>query len=105
MQSPRYDQVLTGVLPYGGTHEVEVLRNVRFGRRSSRPTDLGENQWLQDRVWDTIETCWSNKPEQRYTLSVVYSVFSNYGQPEARNIKLGDSDTHNNRSIAVTEMT
>jgi hypothetical protein len=76
IQSPHYNQVLTGVLPYDGNNKADVIEDIRHVKRPSRPTDPSQNQWLQDRVWNIITTCWSDKPEQRYELSVVYHVFS-----------------------------
>ena len=88
----RYDQVLTGVLPYDDSNMPDMITRIRDGRRPSRPTDPSRNQWLQDRVWDTITTCWSGKPERRYQLSIVYRVFLKYGR---RNSKLGNLNTCN----------
>jgi hypothetical protein len=76
IRSPRYEQVLTGVLPYGDSDKVNVINDIRLGKRPLRPTGPSQNQWLQDRVWGVITTCWSDKPEQRCELSVVHHVFS-----------------------------
>jgi hypothetical protein len=76
VQSPCYDQVLTGILPYGDGDKDKVTNNIRHGKRPSRPTDPNQNQWLQDHIWDTITTCWSEKPQQRHKLSVVHHIFS-----------------------------
>jgi hypothetical protein len=73
IQLPRYDQVLTGIVPYDDSGFPSIFRR---SKRPSRPTDPSQNQWLQDPVWDTIVTCWSNKPEQRYELSVMHNTFS-----------------------------
>jgi hypothetical protein len=67
IQSPCSTQVLTGILPYDYSE-----RN----KRPSRPTDPSQNQRLNDRIWNTITTCWSDKPERRCELSVVHYVFS-----------------------------
>ena len=75
IQSPHSAQVLTGILPYHDSDEDSLITDIRCGKRPSRPTDPGQNRWLQDRVWDVIVTCWSDKPQQRYELSVVYHVF------------------------------
>jgi hypothetical protein len=76
IQSPHSAQVLTGILPYHDSDKDDLIADIRRGKRPSRPTDPSQNQWLQDRVWDTIVTCWSDKPEQRCELSIVYHIFS-----------------------------
>jgi hypothetical protein len=53
-----------------------MINDIRLHKRPSRPTDPSQNQRLQDRVWDTITTCWSDKPERRCELSVVCYIFS-----------------------------
>jgi hypothetical protein len=53
-----------------------MITHIRHGQRPSCPTGSSWNRWLQDHVWDTITTCWSNKPQQRCELSVVHHVFS-----------------------------
>ena len=88
-QSPRYGQVLTGILPYGGRDKANVVADIVLGKRPPRPGEPSQNQWLQDPVWDTITACWSDKPEQRPKLSVVYDVFLKYGRREARNAEPG----------------
>ena len=88
-QSPRYGQVLTGILPYGGRDKANVVADIVLGKRPPRPRDPSQNQWLQDPVWDTITACWSDKPEQRPKLSVVYDVFLKYGQRGVRNVEPG----------------
>ena len=77
----------------------KVIDGIRLGERPSRPTDPYQNQQLQDPVWDTITTCWSDKPEQRYKLSVVYRVFSGYSLQDA----LGNLNTHNDRNLMIAE--
>jgi len=76
MQSSRYDQVLTGVLPYHGTNVEEMLTNIRAGERPSRPIDPNQGQLLQDPVWDVIATGWHNKPRRRCRLSAMHNMFS-----------------------------
>jgi hypothetical protein len=61
-----------------------MTADIKEGIRPSRPTDPSRNKWLQDPVWDAITTCWSDLPEQRYELSIVYRVFSKHGQPEVQ---------------------
>ena len=76
IHSPRHDQVLTGISPDDGDDRVNAITNIRLGRRPFRPLDPSQNRWLQDRVWNVIVTCWSDKPEQRCGLSIVYHIFS-----------------------------
>jgi hypothetical protein len=76
MRSPPYDQVLTGVLPYDDNNVADMITRIKEGQQPSRPMDPSQNQWLQDRVWDTITTCWSINPQQRCELFVVHHIFS-----------------------------
>jgi hypothetical protein len=101
VQSPCYDQVLTGILPYGNNNRFRMAYNITYGKRPSRPTDPSQNKWLQDPVWDAIMTCWSDTPKQRYELSIVYHVFSGDGQLEAGNVRLGELNTHHNRDLTT----
>ena len=75
VHSPRHDQVLTGIPPDDDDNKATVIADIRPVRRPSRPLDPSQNRWLLDRVWDVIETCWSDKPERRYELPVVCHVF------------------------------
>ena len=74
IQSPRFDQILTGVSPY--SDEADVINEIRRGSRPPRPTDPSQNRWLQERVWDMITTCWSEEREKRCELPVIHHVFS-----------------------------
>ena len=76
MQSLHYDQVFTGISPYDGSKNVDVITHIRLGERPPRPTDPSQSQWLREHVWNLITTCWSGRPEQRCELSVVHHVFS-----------------------------
>jgi hypothetical protein len=80
-----------------------VIADIRDGKRPSRPRNSSRNRWLQDPVWDVITTCWSDKPEQRCKLSIVYQVFSEYGRQESRNAKLGDLSIRHNRHLTAAE--
>ena len=84
VQLPCYDQVITGILPYGDSDKDKMVADISRGKRPSRPRGLSQNKWLHGPVWDAITTCWSDLPEQRYELSIVYRVFSEYGQREAQ---------------------
>jgi hypothetical protein len=76
-----------------------MIADIGRGERPFRPTDPSQNKWLQDHVWDMITTCWSDKPRQRYKLSVVYRVFSGYSLQDA----LGNLNTHNDRNLMIAE--
>jgi len=82
MQSSRYDQVLTGVLPYHGTNVEDMLNNIHDSERPSRPIDPNQGQLLQDYVWDVIATGWHNNPTQRCTLSAMHSTFSSSSEQQ-----------------------
>jgi hypothetical protein len=97
---PRYDQVLTGIFPYDGGDETDVVTDIRLGKRPSRPMDSTQNQRLQDPVWDTISACWSGEPGQRPRLSVVYQAFSRSGR---RVVKRGDLSTQNDGNPTMAE--
>ena len=78
-----YNQVLTGVLPYYDRSRGNMIDDIRCGTRPPRPASRIQDQWLKDRIWDTISTCWSKKPEQRCELAVVHHVFSAPSPPDA----------------------
>jgi len=84
-QSPRYNQVLTGILPYHGSNQADMITEIRTGKRPSRPIDSGQSRLLQDPVWNVITTGWHHKPNQRCKLSVMYHVF----QPPSQRRQLG----------------
>ena len=83
IQSPRYNQVLTGVVPYGGS-EGNWVNDIAAGNRPPRPTDPSKKRWLNDRIWDVITTCWDDRPQWRCELSVVYYAFSTPNRLDAQ---------------------
>jgi hypothetical protein len=87
MQTSHYYQVLTGVLPYEGSKKVDMIKNIRHGKRPPRPRDPNQNQWLEGPVWDVIATCWKNELGYRYELSVVYEVFSMPSRQDTQSVK------------------
>jgi hypothetical protein len=102
--SPCYEQVLTGVLPYGESDT--VIDDVICGKRPSRPTEPSQNRWLQRRVWVTISTCWNNEPAYRCELSTVHRVFSAPSAQAAQNTKSdkqGDLYAQKSRNLAIAE--
>ena len=80
-----------------------MITNIRLGKRPSYPTDPNQNQWLQGLIWDTITTCWSGKPGKRPKLSAIYRVFLEYGQGDARNVGLGNLDSHEGENFTIAE--
>jgi hypothetical protein len=100
IQLLRYDQVLTGIVPYEDSGFPWCFGH---DERPSRPTDPSQNQWLQDPVWDMIVTCWSAKPEQRCELSVMHRIFSTSSLRDARPDKQGDLNVQNNRNFTIAE--
>ena len=107
MQLPHYHQVLTGVVPYAGSEEGNMVKDIRHGKRPPRPRDSNQNRWLQDPVWDAISTCWKNEPASRYELSVVYEIFSmpsSQGTQGAKPEKSGDLCLRNSGNLTITEL-
>ena len=100
IRQPRYDQVLTGIVPYNRENSDTVARDAGRGVRPSRPTGLWRNQRLQNPVWDVIRAGWDHQPEQRCELSVMHNVLLTSGRREA---ELGDLNTRNNRNIMTAE--
>jgi hypothetical protein len=103
IQSLCYGQVLTGILPYDGRKKVDVIARIKSGERPPRPTDPSQNQWLRDRVWNMITTCWSGKLEQRCELSVVYRTLSTLGWRRVPIVREGRLDTQNNSQFTIAE--
>ena len=130
IKPPRYDQVLTGLLPYsdndkdslvvkqplnynralrklfsyGDSDKDGLITHIKHGRRPSRPTDPSRNQWLQDPVWDTLTTCWNDKPEKRCELSIVHHVFSTSGLLNTKPDKPGNlnvQSTETSQSLKI----
>jgi hypothetical protein len=99
----RYDQVLTGVLPYGISDWRDVLTCIKCGKRPSRPTDPVQNQWLHDPVWDMITTCWSDKPKRRCKLPAVYHVFSTSSLQNTEPNKPGDLNVQIKRNPTIAK--
>lgn len=54
------------------TGDFQVMFAVKRGKRPSRPThDLSRTRGLNDAIWQIIETCWDQDPDERYTASQV----------------------------------
>jgi hypothetical protein len=91
------------MLPYDDSNKGDLITRIKSGQRPSRPTDSSSNQWLQDRIWDAITTCWSDKPEDRRELSTVYHVFSTPNRRNANLDKPGNLNVPNSRNFTITE--
>ena len=103
MRSPHYGQVLTGITPYDDGNKSNAINNLKYLAQPSRPTDPGQNRWMQDRVWDAIVTGWSKEPELRCELSALHHVFLMSSIQDARPEKQGDLNVQTDRSLTVTE--
>jgi hypothetical protein len=62
--------------PYDPSGMIGKFFYITRGWQQYRLANPSQNQWLQDSVWDTINTCWSHEPQQRCELSVAHYVFS-----------------------------
>ena len=102
MRAFHCNQVLTGVLPYGGSSKSTIIDDIRSGVRPIRPVDSSKNRWLWDPVWDVITNGWSAKPERRCELSVVHHVFSMSSQQEDQDPKPGDLNIQTD-DLAIAE--
>ena len=103
IQLSRYNQVLTGVLPYHGSDSAGIITRIRASDRPSRPINPSGNRWLPDPVWDIITTGWRKQPNQRCELSVIYDVLSLSGQQEVQHVKPGLSNTQNSEGVTIAE--
>jgi len=58
-------------------HYDAVVSRIQSGERPLRPRNRDANQWLRDRVWDMVVTCWSQDPtERRWEVRAVRKLFS-----------------------------
>ena len=76
IQLSRYDQVLTGVLPYHGSDVENMATDICAGKRPPCPIDSSQSQLLQNPVWNVITTGWHDELKQRCTLSLMHRTFS-----------------------------
>jgi len=62
-------ELLTGKVPFSDLRTTQVIFAVASGKRPSRPT--GE-KWtlrvLTDPLWELIEACWAQRPEDRINI-------------------------------------
>ncbi|KAF9645572.1 kinase-like protein [Thelephora ganbajun] len=66
-------ETLAEILPYGDARDGIITFRVMTGDRPPRPLNA---RWLQDQIWNMIQTCWSEKREQRWDAHAIYSQFS-----------------------------
>ena len=99
IQPPRYDQVLTGIVPFEDSYVGSVVADIRLGKRPPRPTDPTRNEWLHNHVWDVITTCWSDKPEQRSGLSALHHTFLTLSPQIAKSAKSARSERKGNLTV------
>ena len=67
------NKTLTGMLPYGTARDGIIIFHVVTGDRPPRPPN---SRWISDQIWDMIETCWSEKREQRWDIRAMYNQLS-----------------------------
>ena len=104
IQLSRYDQVLTGVLPYRGRSVTGMITDIRAGKRPSRPVHSVQSRWLRDPVWHVITAAWHDQPNQRCELSVMYHAFPPLSQQEVQHVESGDLNPQNDGNRTTTEM-
>jgi len=84
IQLSRYNQVLTGILPYHGSNVKDMITNIHAGKRSSRPIASSQGRLLEDPIWNVISTGWHDKPRRRCKLSAMTRTFSPPSQQRQR---------------------
>jgi len=63
-------ETLTEILPFGNARDGIIIFHVVSGDRPSRPESA---EWMKDRVWAMITTCWSEKRENRWDIRTVHN--------------------------------
>jgi hypothetical protein len=60
-------QIFSGQLPFHDIkNDYRVMAAVTKGTRPSRPShDLSRIRGLNDTIWNTVESCWSQEPNDR----------------------------------------
>lgn len=66
-------EVLTGILPYGGTQDAMLVVRIVGGERPPRPQNA---PWLRDEIWMMIEDCWNANREKRWNIDDVHEKLS-----------------------------
>ena len=60
-------QIFFDTFPFQGRDEYQILRLVTSG---SRPDRL-KHPTIDDKIWDTIQSCWPIKPFDRWTMEKI----------------------------------
>ena len=94
-QSPCYNQVLTGILPFDHPSRSQIAWHIRYAVEQARPRDPGQNLWLPDPVWNMITAGWNRKPEQRCELLTMHRVFLASSRQEDQGFETGESSARN----------
>lgn len=63
-------ELLTGVLPFEGLQQAEIVRAVGKGERPDIP-----EKYRNEAIVQLIEACWSQNPEDRPTFKEIYQLF------------------------------
>jgi len=100
-QPSRYDQILTGALPYRGSNVEEMVTDICTGKRPSRPIHPSGNRWLPDPVWDTITISWHDQPNRRRELSVTYQTLALSSQQGVQHVKPGHLNTQSDGNLTI----
>jgi hypothetical protein len=85
--TPPCYKVLTEVLPYGTARDGIIIFHIVTGDRPPRPTNA---RWLQDRVWNMIEACWSEERKERWDIHAMYDQLSSSSIQEVPDVEPGN---------------
>jgi len=72
---------------------MDMITDIRAGKRPSRPKDPSQNQRSHRRIWGVITTGWSHEPEKRCELSEMHRVFSASAQREKSDLNTQTTET------------
>jgi len=69
-------EVLTGNRPYAGCDKPgQLVMEIANNKRPPQPENDVMKKWLPDKIWDTMESCWTPRPTSRPSIGTVYSEF------------------------------
>jgi hypothetical protein len=74
--------------PFAGIRDIAVIVKVTQGIRPQRPTKEECNrQFLPDKLWAVMETCWHADPQSRPSAYKIFETLNNPFQRDIFNIK------------------